>query len=134
MPRKCCVFDCNTNYDSKRNTQKLSVYRLPSDENEREAWIRAVPNANLTVSKNTVICELHWPDNFEIVKVRGGKLRPKNPPSIWPSSIPPSQIPTTSAPKRTTLRTSNSLRNLQSDELGEFLAKDQVTYSTLKKN
>lgn len=74
----------------------------------------------------------YWPDNFETVKVRGGKLRPKNPPSIWPTTIPPSQIPTTSAPKRTTLRTSNSVRNSHSDELEEFLAKDKVTFSTLK--
>ena len=134
MPRKCCVFGCRTNYDSeklKNDGKKLSVFRLPSHDDEREKWVKAVLNANLTINSNTVICELHWPPNFEVVKVRGGKIRPKNPPSVWPN-VPLSQIPTASAPGRTTTRTSSNVRNVKNDELEAFLLKDQVSFSTLK--
>ena len=110
----------------------MSVYRFPNDSDELKKWIQAIPNANLTVTKNTVICELHWPENFETVKVRGGKLRPKNPPSVW-SGIPLSQIPSTSAPERTTKRAFSAVRNIQADELTVFLATDKISYSTLKK-
>ena len=58
------------------------MYRFPSDNVEREKWIKAIPNSNLDVTKYTVICELHWPPNFDTVIVRGGKRRPKNPPSV----------------------------------------------------
>ena len=132
----CCVYACETNYDSKKcsatsSCKKIPVYRLPSDEEEKNKWIQAVPNADLTISRNTVICELHLPKNFETVKIRGGKLRPKNPPSVWPG-IPPSQVPTPSAPKRTTQRTSSTFRNFQGNELERFLYEDKVSFSTLK--
>ena len=110
----------------------MSVYRLPNDSNEHKKWIQAIPNANLTVTNDTVICELHWPENFETVKVRGGKLRRKNPPSIWPG-IPLSQIPSTSAPERITKRAFSDVRNIQADELTVFLATDKISYPSLKK-
>ena len=136
MSRKCCVYGCKTNYDRKKcsatsSCEKIPVYRLPSDEQEKNKWIQAVPNADFTVSRNTVICELHRPKNFEIVKTRGGKLRPKNPPSVWPG-IPPSQVLTPSAPKRTTQRASSTLRNFQEDELKRFSYEYKVSFSTLK--
>ena len=65
------------------------------------------------------------------MKIRGGKLRQKNPPSVWPG-IPLSQVPTPSAPKRTTQRASSTLRNFQKDELECFSYEDKVSFSTLK--
>ena len=35
MGRKCCVTNCNGNYDSK---SKEKVFRLPADEDERARW------------------------------------------------------------------------------------------------
>ena len=32
------------------------MHRFPKDETEKEKWIKAVPNANLRVSKDTVVC------------------------------------------------------------------------------
>ena len=32
------------------------MFRLPSDKEEKNKWIQAVPNADLTISSNTVIC------------------------------------------------------------------------------
>ena len=136
MLRKCCAYACRTNYDRKTNNtedpgKKLSVNRLPTDTEERRKWMKAVPNANLTVNSNIVLCELHWPKKFETIKVRGRKLRPKNPPSVWPR-VPTSQIPTPLASERTTKRTSSAVRNSKDDELNLFLLKDAVLFSVLK--
>ena len=35
MPNKCCVVNCNGNYN-KQNKEK--VFRLPRDKEERERW------------------------------------------------------------------------------------------------
>ena len=80
MPKKCCVYACRTNYNSEKTKgcDKLSVFRFPTNTDEQQKWIQAVPNANLKVTKSTVICELHWPDNFEKVKMQGEKFRPRN--------------------------------------------------------
>ena len=106
MPGKCCVFACRINCDSTRSTaangaEKIFVHRFPQETDERVKWINAVTNTNLTVNNNTVICELHWPKNFEIIKAHGGKLRPKHPPFMW-LGIPTSQILTPTTDQRTT--------------------------------
>ena len=130
-----CVCACKTNYNSKKcsatsSCEKIPVNRLPSDEEEKNKWIQAVPNADSTISSNTVIRELHLPKHFVTMKIHGGKLRPKNPSSVWPG-IPPSQVSTPSAPKRTTQRASSTLRNFQEDEFERFSYEDKVSFSTL---
>ena len=70
MPRKSCVFACKTNYRSQQDktmcgkNNKIPVYRFSKKhrrerEREREQWIKSVPNANLNVTNNTVICQQH---------------------------------------------------------------------------
>ena len=60
MGKKCYVYACKTNYSSKKlKSDKISVYRFPEDETEKEKWIKAVPNANLRVTRDTAVCELH---------------------------------------------------------------------------
>lgn len=133
MGKKCCVYGCKTNYSSEKGCnaeRKLSVYRFPKDENEKKAWISAIPNDKLVVSKNTVVCELHWPSGFETISCRG-KQRPKHPPSVWPN-VPASQIPTPAPPPRTTVRSSCSHRNTEQDELTAFLLSDTVTFHDLQ--
>ena len=49
-------------------------------DRDREQLIKSVSNANLNV---TVICQQHWPSNFDNIEVHG-KILPKNPPSVWP--------------------------------------------------
>ena len=73
------------------------------DEGERKAWICAVPNADLSVTNDTVVCELHWPSDFKTVSKKG-RSRPKFPPSVFPN-VPPGQIPTPAPPPRSTKRT-----------------------------
>ena len=72
-------------------------------------------NANLTVNSYTVLCELNWPKKFQTIELRGGKLRPKNSPSVWPE-VPYSQISTPSIPEHTTKRTQSAVRNSKDDK------------------
>ena len=103
MPWKCCVFACKTNYRSQQDKtmcgeiNKIPVYHFPKN-NESEQWIKSVPNANLNVTNNTVICQQYWLSNFNTIEIHG-KICPKNPPSVWPG-VPSSQIPTPSAIQR----------------------------------
>ena len=61
-----------------------------------------MPNANLIVNERSVVCEMHWPAGYETKSVNG-KLRPKNPPSVWPG-VPVSQIPSTSKPSKASFK------------------------------
>ena len=108
----------------------MSVFRFPKEEGEKQAWIKAIPNAKLTVTKDTVVCELHWPSEFEKIS-KNGKFRPRDPPSVWPH-VPSSQIPTPAPSSRTTKRTSSSQRNTEEDQLAAFLASDNVTFCEMK--
>ena len=110
------MYNCKTNYKSEtrkrtieeahlsegsstpeKNLQvNIPVFRFPSEKTdsvERERWVQVVGkiNANLNVNNDTVICEIHWPAGYETVKKKG-RVRPKNPPSIFPG-IPQSIIP-----------------------------------------
>ena len=101
MFQKCCMFAYKTNYRSLQDKtmcgeiNKILVYHFPKIKDKREQWIKSVPNANLNVTNNTVICQQHWSSNFDTIEVHG-KIHPKNSPSVWPG-MPSSQIPTPSA-------------------------------------
>ena len=99
MGRKCCVLNCEGNYDKEN---KAKTFRLPSAANdlaERNRWISNIPN-KIVESKNTVVCEAHWPVGYETVKLRG-KERPKDAPTIF-TSIPKSMVPTPQPKQRPT--------------------------------
>ena len=100
MVRKCCVTGCKSNYLTTKEI--VTVYRLPSDPEERQRWIRAIPRDNIPDKPDTVVCAKHFPVGFEVVKKKG-KFRPKNPPSIF-ENIPMSLIPTPLPPKRLTTK------------------------------
>ena len=42
MPTSCAVFGCKSGY--KNHPYKGSIYLFPSDEDERQSWIDALPN------------------------------------------------------------------------------------------
>ena len=80
MPRMCCVGACSSNY--KKNGDYTKVFRLPTDLQERQRWLDQLPNIISKITPDTVICERHWPPDYETVK-RKGRIRPLNPPSIF---------------------------------------------------
>ena len=127
MVLKCCIPLCKGNYDS--SSERVPVYKLPKDEKEKRKWILVIPRANLVVSKYTAVCGNHWPNDAEMIKVHG-KLRPKNPPSVFPgiSSGCLSSQPSTS---RKTNRTLSEIRNQHPDEMEGFIKTDTLVYDEI---
>ena len=111
---------------------KIPVYCFPKNKEERQQWIKSVPNANLNVTNNTVICQQYWPSNFDTIEVHG-KIRPKNPLLVWPG-VPSSQIPTLSAVQRNIKKTSSPVRNQIADGLSAFLELDKINYTNFKES
>lgn len=133
MGLKCCVPNCDSNYDKnvKKSGKYVSVYSFPRVEEERNKWKKVIPRSNLVITDHTRVCRLHWPENADFVKVRGGMLRPKNPPSLFPN-IPKSCLPQPSPKERTTTKSLTSVRNVQEDELEKFMNEDKLNnYSQL---
>ncbi|GFO10252.1 hypothetical protein PoB_003675700 [Plakobranchus ocellatus] len=97
MGRKCCVTGCRSNYDSN---DKITVFRLPRDKEERQRWKKAIPRDNIPDHPNTVVCIKHFPEGFETVSVKGS-LRSKHLPSTF-CNLPKSLIPTPAPLARTT--------------------------------
>ena len=91
-----------TTCQHKNENASKTVYRFPTDKDERQRWIDVVGkiNANLKVTSETVVCELHWPHGYETVRKKG-KNRPKYPPSIF-EGIPQSILPNPSPKARET--------------------------------
>ena len=135
MPRKCKVFDCRTGYRDEQ--ERWPQFRFPKDMEERERWLKSLPNKNLKleqITDNMTICAKHWKGwregRVQLVK-RSGSMVPKFPPDNFTSeNIPPSTIPTQQPLPRTTVKTSAELRNTQPDELEQFLQQDALFIST----
>ena len=103
---------CRRNYDAKN---KVRVYRLPSNEEERNRWINSIPRSNFPNKPDTVVCERHFPENFLKAHVNG-KDRPIEPPSIFPNILS-SVIPTQLLKPRSTTKVLSSIRNEKCDEM-----------------
>ena len=115
MGKKCCVSRCNGNFDADN---KASVFRFPRDAAENERWRKVIPRENIPDSPDTVVCERHWPPNYEYTVYRG-KRRPVNPPSIF-TDVPASMIPTPPPKPRPTTIACSSTRNVLPDEQSKF--------------
>ena len=152
MGRICRVPGCQSNFpDSRAKNQVLKLkndiknagrknintFGFPSalkEPDEREKWIQAIPRLNKLLvdnMKKPSVCEKHWPANFEVIRSRNGKVRPKYPPSIF-KGFQPSEIPTPPPPPRTTNKSSFEVRTRVEDELPAFLDADKVTFETLQ--
>ena len=63
-----------------------------------------------------------------------GKIRPKNPSSVWPG-VPSSQIPTPSTVQRNIFKkTSSTVRNQIANDLNAFLDLDKINFTDLKES
>ncbi|BFZ14279.1 hypothetical protein BsWGS_17318 [Bradybaena similaris] len=58
MPKKCCVPECRSNYDSTR--EYVTVFKFPSDSVMRETWKKCIPRKNWTPTKSAVVCRKHF--------------------------------------------------------------------------
>ena len=121
MVKKCCVARCNGNFDGRN---KVSVFRFPKDPEENQRWRSAIPRENIPTSVDTVVCERHWPQNYEFILVRS-KKRPIHPPSVFPN-VPDSVIPTAPPKPRPTSIACSSTRNILPDQQEQFLNLDKI--------
>ena len=112
MPKRCAVYGCRGNYGGQPYTR---VVRFPTDEAERDRWIKAMPNAgsSLTGRRDLYVCASHF--DCEWVVSRGGR-RPSAPPSVFPG-IAKSCLKQSQPPKRMTLLTSSATRQQQDKKL-----------------
>ena len=121
MPFKCCVFNCDSNYDS--TSGKVTVFRFPDNADERERWINSLPNDGFQFTVSKRICSKHWPIDYRHRVVKGGAKVPVDPPSIF--QVPQSCIPTVSKPRE--CKNPASVRNQLPDELSTFLERDRLS-------
>ena len=56
-----CVANLKGDYDKQT---KVKFYRLPRNLEERERWHTIIPRDNIPDTKNTVVCEKPWPENY----------------------------------------------------------------------
>lgn len=70
MPRTCCVVGCQTGY--KSNTEKMSTFSFPKDEELKNKWIKAIPRQHFKISNNSAVCAKHFTDVQLITKWTSG--------------------------------------------------------------
>ena len=97
MPKKCCVKNCKTGYDSQDGNIKIPKFKLPSAKTEleeRTKWINVLDrvNGSWKISDDSVVCELHWPVGYSVCS-RKGHQRPSNPPSVFAGGNIPNLCP-----------------------------------------
>ena len=75
MVNKCCVPKCNSNYKSNVSREGLiRCFSFSKDKILQAAWLRKIPRANLTISKNAGVCIKHFEESDVIKKdVKLGK-------------------------------------------------------------
>ena len=133
MVKKCLIPECNPNYKNRKgqraSEKKVPVFRFPRDPTELSAWMKMLPFKDVKVTKDTVICERHWPTSYPTVS-RKGKLRPRDPPSVWPG-VPPSCCPDPPPPPPLTKRSSVEIRAVEPDEMDAFMDNDKVSYEDI---
>jgi hypothetical protein len=120
MPKRCAVYGCRGNYRGQPYSQ---VVRFPTEEAERDRWIKAMPNdgSSLTGRRDLYECASHF--DCEWVVSRGGR-RPTDPPSIFPG-VAKSCLKQSQPKKRTTLLTSSAAR--QREEIQRQMQENNMT-------
>ena len=123
MPKKCSVGNCRGNYTSE--SEKVTVFSFPTDENERKRWLNALPNIIPPehVTKNMGVCCRHWPPDARTKSVKGHKI-PIDPPELF--DVPQTFVKQVQSRDRDvdSRRISFEIRSSQPDELEEFIKKD----------
>lgn len=131
MGFKCCIPGCRTGYDSS----SVSVFRLPSDDNQLKLWLRRINRINSDGSEwqptsNHRVCALHFKeDDVERISqdlrnrrddasLQRCRLKPSAVPSIFPNQ--PSYRNVRKSRERSTSVLSSSRLRVENDRI-EFL-------------
>ena len=100
MGYKCCILQCKTN---QPNGEKGSVAEFPTNEEDKQAWIRFVNRKDWVCSKHSRLCLLHFDNKYikhgKKNRYLNRKLRPI--PTIHvDSTTPPSLLVSTTLPRK----------------------------------
>jgi hypothetical protein len=108
------------------------MYRFPFKSEDRELWIKKLPNANFVFTNFKRICAHHWPADTELKKVKGGNCVPVHPPSVFKG------VPVSCIPKVTRKRDVSGLlcheRNSLPDEFETLKKIDAIEFNSIAKN
>lgn len=66
MPRRCCVPECKSNYDStlkQCNNKCETTFAFPKCPKRVKEWLKAIPRKNWTSTKSSVVCAKHFCDS-----------------------------------------------------------------------
>ena len=122
MVIKCVAFGCSNGYDT--NSEKVSTFSFPLGKSDLiENWIKFVNRNNWFPTKNSVLCIKHFEDK-NILKSKRNKLNwnLQPIPTIHSEIIKPSLLPT-----QTDFRKTPKQRQIEKDELQDFLSTDTKT-------
>ena len=148
---------CKSNYLTAIKTEgSITVYAFPELKVDRDRWLSAVKRDDISEAfskfeekefemkdgklkekrkkkPHYFVCRKHWPTEMETFECRG-KQKPIDPPSIFPSAnsaLVPCPPPVES--KRPSKRALSSVRSVQPDQLGTFLANDHLMFDEILK-
>jgi len=57
MPKSCCVYKCNNEFEKGNG---LHFYHLPSDKSRRLAWIAAISRKGWSPTEFSLVCSDHF--------------------------------------------------------------------------
>ena len=95
MPRKCCVPECRSNYESTSHEGYVSTFRFPEEIELRKKWLRQIHREdNFQPNNNTVVCIKHFHESFIIRENRAKRpdgteiVLPRKSPILKPGAYP----------------------------------------------
>ena len=59
----CCIPGCKTGYRSAKNETKIATFSFPTNEEQKQKWIAAIPRKDWQVTKNSKVCAKHFVDS-----------------------------------------------------------------------
>jgi hypothetical protein len=91
MPNKCCLLDCNSNYDSYlKHNPIVSVYGFPSNPQRLSKWLKLIPRKNFNIKVSTVVCIKHFNEKYleRSATDRSGNQKLYKKPKLKPNAVP----------------------------------------------
>jgi hypothetical protein len=136
MPYHCCVYGCRGNYPATKEHafEKVSIFGFPKDVIMREKWKKLIPNKDLEITDNTVVCEKHFAQDFiirvdtitrddgSILSVQ--RMHPKLTNDAYPSYFPNAPMYLSTEPP--TKRKSPDSRRAELDQRDEALFEEWI--------
>lgn len=67
MPRRCCVPECKSNYDSSLKSDKpRSSFSFPKEHDLRKKWLNAISREDWKPTPYSSVCSLHFQDDHVV--------------------------------------------------------------------